>query len=337
MKKNIFKVINKNYIKKLFENKKLIYFPEQKNKKIIVVEIEKISPNWAKETCLAKYKIFFDDDNFKIIRGTASNDGAKRKMWKIMSYLARRGFGQGDLRIARPLDFISESNLLLYEEAQGVPLSSIVQNGNVLEIEDGLRKAAIWLSKLHELNLEGEKLPTAIFLNTRDYEGVFQKIKKLIPGLKEGLALASELKFKEILQDKRVLIHNDFYPGNVIISQNIVFGIDFNKSGLGFSLMDIAALFSWFELPDEISDLNFGQKDTDNFQEIFLENYCNLRELDYFKTRQKLNIFLAKVFLDQTHNYSVIATKGWNNFDSLAKKAYQGKIKALIKKTEQYL
>lgn len=337
MKQSIFNAINEGYIDKLFEAKKLIYFFEQGDKKINAIEIEKISPSWAKETCLAKYKVFFGKNDFKIVRGAAGVDSKKRNAWQIMNFLAKQDFTQGDWRIARPLDFISEFNLLLYEETQGISLSAIVQKRDIWEIEAGLKKAAGWLAKLHELNVEKEKLPTAVFLKAQDYKKVFQKIGSFTPDLKNDLALVAELKFKEISQDKKVLIHNDFYPGNIIINQQVVCGIDFDKSGLGVRLMDAATLFGWFGLPKEISSLNFTRKDVDNFQKIFLESYCYLCGLDYSETRKKLKIFLAKIFFDQAHDYAIMAAKGWDSLDHQAKNNYQEKIKALVKKAKQYL
>lgn len=158
-----------------------------------------------------------------------------------------------------------------------------------------------------------------------------------MPDLEKELISVSELGFiDKISESKKVLIHNDFYPGNIIIDDKITYGIDLAKSGFGFQFMDVATLFGWFELPARSFSINFSEKDGRSFQKLFLETYCALSELNYTKTRQELNKFLAKVFLDQTDICATLATKAWNYIDSTAKNDPKKKINALLQKAKNY-
>lgn len=336
--KNIFNILESDYVHKLFDNKKLIYFPELKDENLMAVEIEKLSPSWAKETCLAKYRLSFSGDIIKIIRGKANLNEAARQTWQIMNYLYSRGFSVGQEQIARPLDFIEENNFLLYEEAPGTPLSLIIQSGDFDRSSACFKKAALWLAKLHAIKADGEDLPAAVFLNSADFIGIFSWLANLFPGLKEDLIPLSALNFIVGLQDEeKNLIHNDFYPGNLIFGQEIVYGIDFEKSGWGSRWLDVATLWGWLAFPDAIQRLDLNAKKPQELQAVFLETYCSACRLDYLSSQQSLKKYLAKIYLDQIYYYSIFCAKGCDFFGAEDKHGYEIKIKALLQEVKQNL
>jgi aminoglycoside phosphotransferase len=336
--KNIFKILEHDFVWELFENKKLIYFPELKDEKIVKIEIEKKSSDWAKETCLARYEIFFGNGNSKIIRGTASLDGVKKNAWRTMRFLYGRGFDAGDSQIAKPLDFIEPLDLLLYEEAPGKPLSLIIRENNENEITSTLKKAAAWLAKLHSLKFKVNELAAAVFLDAEDYKLIFDEIKKQVPDFNNKLMADGKYDFiKNIKNEQISVVHNDFYPGNIIIEGEIVYGIDIEKGGFGFRFIDLAELWGWFEFPEVIWQPLLAREGEQKFQKIFLEYYCFLCGLDYLKTRQVLNKFLAKIYLDQAQNYATLLLKGWIYFNYTEKDDYKRRIEALILKAGEYL
>jgi len=335
--RSISDILNQNFINELFEEKKLIYFPELKNSDIKNIKVEMVSPGWAKETCLARYTIFFNDGGFKILRGAASKNNSKQNAWRIMDYLNSRGFRKGKWRVAKPLDFIKNSNLLLYEEARGIPLSIIIQEKDQKKTLEAINKAATWLFNLHELDAIDKSIPDAFFLGTGGYLKKFRTLQKLMPALGDILATAANFSFfNQMPTDKKTLIHNDFYPGNIIINKKYTCAIDFEKSGLGFRFFDLASMIGWFEFPDKIAQMNFSDKEINRFQKSFLEKYCELCGIDYQKTKKIVNIFIAKIFLDQICNYAEITEKGWPFLETTAKKVYEEKIVALINKAIKY-
>ncbi len=335
----IFKALDKDYVGKLFKEKKLIYFPDLKNAQIKNIKIERISHDWAKETCIVKYKIYFDGEIVKILRGSANDPdiflNTKANAWKIINYIYKRGTAKENL-VARPVDFIKRINLIIYEEAEGIALSETIQNKKIRPILKDLHKAAVWLAKLHALPIK-EKLPNAISLKFLDYQIVFQKILKIIPGLEAELIPAKKLKSFANIQKQKVLIHNDFYPGNIIVNQKTALGIDFDEAGLGYPLLDVAALYASFEFPAPVWKLNLLPKETKDLQKAFLVAYCQFSQKNYSTVKRELSQFLPKIFLDIAYDYSLLAIKGWKFFDLASKKGHEEKIKALLKKAEQFL
>lgn len=339
MKKKIFKAADKNFIQKLFENKKKLFFPSTQSE-ISEIQIEKISPFWAKETCLARYKIFFGKE-MNIIRGSAKTSRPNKETWKIMKYLYSAGFNKGNLLVAEPVDFIEELNLILYKETPGLPLGEVLlsQKPKTQEIIRYLEKAAGWLRKLHTLSCSKKKFRRALFLGKEKYIKIFKKINWFMPDLKDYLPQGKNLEIIDEIwrKEKKSLIHNDFYPGNFIIGKGKFYGIDFDRSGIGPQLMDVAALYGFLEFPKEIWKPNLSEKEIKILQEGFLKTYCKIIPLNYPETRIKLKKFLAKIYLDQVHYYAALAFKGWRFLDNQTKEDFATKIKSLLLKMEEYL
>lgn len=341
MKYQIFKALDRSFIQKLFEKKSKTYFPFLKNNRIQGIKIEKTSPIWAKETCLVRYKIFFNKNNQKTIRGTAKIHKSGEKTWQIMKYLYSQGFNKKPFAIARPIDFIEEINLILYEEAPGQPLTEILQskNAKMSTSISCLKDTSALLIKLHTFPVPKKLFRKALFLGSEKYEKVFNKIKKIMPELKDYLIPIKNLKIIDKIwrNEKNTFIHNDFYPGNLIVNQGNFYCIDLDKAGLGPALMDIATLYGSLEFPKEIWELNFSEKEIKHLQETFLKTYCKLGAIDYLITKKRLKKFLAKIYLDQIHYYASLTAKGWPFLDTLTKKSFSKKIKALLLKTKDYI
>jgi len=338
MSYQIFQALEESFYQELFKEKSQTYWPSLKKKKIQSIKISKISPDWAKDTCLVRYKILFGKGIEKTVRGTAQTDKSKKKTWQIINYLYSHHFQRGDFLIARPLDFIAKINLLLYEEAPGKPFSLLVEKGNYSQLENYFKKTASWLTKLHNLSLAGNKFKKAAFLGLRGYLGIFEEIKKLMPDLKKDLDSLPALSFVDkIWKKERALIHNDFYPGNIIVSGNTIYGIDFDRAGIGPPLTDVAALYGALEFPQEVWELNLSKKEISSLQGIFLKTYCRLRKVNYQKTKKQLPLFLAKTFLDQIHYYAAFLIRGWKFMDKETRKSFSLKIKSLILKVQKWL
>lgn len=337
MKDKIFLCFDKKYILKIFsESKGFFYFP--KNKKIVDVKIEKVSPSWAKEGCLARYIILFSDNTREKIRGTAKKDESKKRVFNIMEYLYSRGFNKGHLQSAKPFYYVPSANLLLYKESPGMTLTQIIEEKNNKVVKKNLKNVAGWLVKLHNIDLNKENFPEAVFLGFKGYKRTFEKIKKFFPELKNNLIPIYKIKFIDRLwENKETLIHNDFYPGNTISNGRIIYGIDFDRAGKGPFLMDIAAFYGALEFPKEIWDSGFSKKKIRSFQKVFLKEYCKLKNLNYSETKIKLNGFLVKVFLDQVHYYTEFSIRGLNFMDKKTKDDFTRKIKASLIKTNEYL
>jgi len=257
MTKKIFKAIDPLFVKSYLAEKKNYFFPEYKKEKIKNIKIEQISPLWAKKTCLARYRIIFENNSEKVIRGTAKTDSSKKNIWKIMNYLYENLPEKGGLAIPRPLDYLEDINLILYQEAAGTPLVLILAGKNQKKKINSFKKAAAWLSWLHKLSPKKQNLPKAIFIKSGGYKKTLTEIEKNIPQLKKYLQPKDETAFFDKLWDfKKTIIHNDFYPGNLVVGKNIFFAIDFDRAGFGPPFMDVAALFSFFSFSKKCGPKN---------------------------------------------------------------------------------
>ena len=99
MKKKIEKILNEDYVHKIFEEKKDSYFPSHKKRGISDIVIKRISPEWMEKSCLARYKITFSDSSQKIVRATAHIDDSKAHVYKIMRKLYFDGFDKRKFQI----------------------------------------------------------------------------------------------------------------------------------------------------------------------------------------------------------------------------------------------
>lgn len=318
MKIDIFKSVNSDFMNVTFGN---IF----SDKKIHKIKIEKVSPDWAKTTCLTKYQILFENNEKMIIRGSARIHGSKESVFQIMEYLY-----ENDLNlVSKPLSYVREANLLLYEEAPGDPLISlIIKNEN---IKQALVKAAEWLTILHKIPVKSF-LPKAEYSGIKEYQKTLNKIKEGIPEIKN---YSLDKKYLNLLNkawtsSKKSIIHNDFYPGNFIIGKNTFYGIDFDRSGIGPFLTDVAGLYSFFEFPKEIWKPTIKDEERIFFKNFLLEEYCSLNNLNLSKTREEMKPFVIKSFLDQLNYFVNFYLEGKEDMSSSQKKDYINKSKSLL-------
>jgi len=320
------------FIEKFFKKNFKIYFPDVKKEKIKKIEIEKKSPIWAKDTSLLRYKIFFDSQ-LKIVRGSAKKTHSKKKIFFLMNYLYWHGFNKGSYRIPKPLDYFEKANLLLYEEVEGETFASMLAQNKLKKIEQNVKRIAQWLAKLHTTKIKGVLFEKALFLGKRKYQKMFSDIENLMPSLKKDLKFSIDLDLVQQAWRKKeyfALIHNDFYPGNIIIQDSKIFGIDFDRAGIGPFLMDLATFYGCFDFPKEIWQIGLTKSERKKIQNLFLKVYCKKRNMQLKKIKDLLKPFLLKIFLDQIHYHFYFAKRGWRYMDKTAKNTAQRKIQALI-------
>ena len=334
MNKNIFLSLDKNYVSKLFENKKGGYFPDAGKNAIKEIIIEKKSPEWAEETCLARYQIIFDNGETKILRGSGGLGTLKRNAWRTSAFLSKRG-----LALAKPTDFIEEIGLFLYEEIEGLPLAALLaDNYDHKAITGHLNDTALWLAKLHSISQDDNNFPPALCISNKELKDAFDKIGQSAPALRNLWPSEKQLNLiDEIGSEKNILIHNDFFPGNIIISSGMVFAIDFDKSGLGFPLTDVAQFLLWLEMSKKIWQINIKENKILSYQKIFLSAYFKAINMDLEQERKKLSRFLAKSCLDQAYHFINIYLKGQGKLSKHNKEWHKKTIRNFLKQALIYL
>lgn len=337
MIKNIFKGTDSTFIKEYFSKRKDSFFPDCKERKITDIDIKRVSPEWAEDNCLVRYKIVFEGNLQKIVRGTAEASSSKKNVWSLMEYLYTNS--SKNLTIARPLEYMDEINMLFYEEAPGTPLASILQDGDINEKMKAVKGVALWLSWLHNLSPSNEKIPNAIFIGSSGYRRILSEIEDEMPELKNDLPAKSEVDFIDniwILDNK--IIHNDFYPGNSVIKDDTIFGIDFDRAGFGPPLADVAALSSFFDFSEKMRPLyKMSKNDSQKLKKVFLEEYCLSCELNLNETTERIYPFVIKSFLDQLHYYVALFIRGRKFMDKKTEESFLGTIKEILVEIKKLL
>lgn len=331
MKKNIFKILEKPYVQRIFEKKKDLYFPSQQNKKIIDLKIKKESPDWIKKSCLTKYEITFSDLSKKVVRATATIDGSKKRTFRIMNFLYRLPWKERELQIARPLDYIDEVKTFFYEEVPGTPLNLLLEKKKPsLSIFENVGK---FLFQLHAIrNIKTR----AILFELNDYKKTFERIKKILPSFSDLIPSLKEIAFLKNLNKGFYFIHADLYPSNIIVDENKIAIVDFDKAGGGYFLVDLLPFYFYFELP-QLKPLKFSLDEINEFRNTFLKSYCKLREISLSKIKKELNKFQTKIFLDCLHHVVILAYGGWEIVETDLKKEFTLSIKILLKKLNKAL
>lgn len=167
----IFKSLDISYIQPVLEN---IY-----SKDILEIKIDQNSPTWATSTCLVKYSITFSDNFHSYVRGSASLE-SKNSSWETLSALYSKGFSSGNYQVPKPLSYLEEINLLLYEEAPGHRLLELLEDPNSYDYMVGI---AEWLSKMHSLDARSYSQKPALFYGEKGYTDALNWLDKEIPEL----------------------------------------------------------------------------------------------------------------------------------------------------------
>ncbi len=338
MENEIFRAIDPEFVKQRLSEKKDDFFPDRKGKKIEKIDIKRVSPEWAKETCLVRYTMGFEDGIEKIVRGTAKAKSSKVDVWETMVHLHANIDRSKNLSIPRPLEYMEDIGMLLYEEAPGTPLVMLLQIGSEKEKTDAMERSAEWLAWLHEVPAENKKIPKALFIGSSGYKKTLKEARENIPEIEDKIIPDGKVNFIDrIWSPVDSIIHNDFYPGNSVVGEEEFFGIDFDRAGYGPPLMDVAALYSFFDFSKSMWPHKMSDDEAKELKRVFLEKYCSLNNLDPSETAKKIHPFVVKSFLDQLHYYVAFFIRGREFMDDETRKGFSDIIGNILDKTRELL
>jgi len=166
--------------------------------------------------------------------------GAPARVLELMRALWWGGFGEDrGLTIPEPLGLVCDPPTLLQAEVPGETLECWLDDR--LPAIGAVRLAGGWLAKLHAFDAAGvpelgvvdeaAKLRACAERIGARHRGSGERSRELAERLIALLA---------VLDDERsVLTHGDFQPGNLIITENAVAGIDFDHAALALAARDI--------------------------------------------------------------------------------------------------
>jgi tRNA A-37 threonylcarbamoyl transferase component Bud32 len=159
-------------------------------------------------------------------------DGAEgERVFRTMQMLWEAGFSAGSrFKIPQPLCYISDLKLLLQEKVQGSLLPRYVGRGDAVACAR-MRMVARWLATLHR----HAKIPEGI-ASCEDDDASIQnfasQLGERFPHLTsrfEALASAIRERITPCTDTAFTLVHGDFHPENIFVTQDGVTVIDFDQ------------------------------------------------------------------------------------------------------------
>jgi aminoglycoside phosphotransferase (APT) family kinase protein len=160
-------------------------------------------------------------------------------------------FGAGDLRVPEPLGMLGEQRLVLYRHCDGVPLDRVTDPG---ELDDGVRRAARWLSRLHTADV---RLPRTFSLNqeatsTRQWASLIGNREPILAARSGALAGGWVAAVREAGPAPESPIHKDFHAGHVLVA-TALHVIDLDEARQGDPMFDVAHFCTYLELTQPTS------------------------------------------------------------------------------------
>lgn len=278
------------------------------------------------------------------IRCVANEMGERRHAAKILKLLWENKFNKGRFIVARPFGYYPEYNAMFYSHLHGENLTQTLKEKNFNTILASAELSAKWIAKLHNLNL---KIPEKLNKQNDkkqiiDLAKSLSSLKKYYPNLTKKIDLLTKEYFD--LQDKinwknEVLIHNDFFPGNIIIHKNRTGVIDFVESRMANPLIDAASLAAYTQSSLNPLANSFSSNQLNQIESKFVLTYFNARGLHPFSFSEELIVLKFRTFLYMLLQFSKIGLARLNYAKQLKNKKleneyrhfWHGRIKDLTK------
>ena len=272
------------------------YKPEKR----AVVKIESRAVNRAdhEKKTLTVYLRTYCDDRGKFIHHT-------------MKELHRTLYSHPEVKVPRALAYESEKNFLLTEGLGGTPFIELMR---VPDRHNSIIKAAKALAVLHQLKGVKVSARSSMDLMT-DARATGETVKQIVPETAD--MVRTILNQLELLNtgtagDKSGFVHGDFHCGQVLIQDNAAAVLDFDRSFLGETFVDVGNFCAHLYI---IGRQNRWD-DTQEMIDTFVAHYESAIHKKLDKTRLKLwtayGLFLFSVYpfrsLEPEWKSSVTAT-----------------------------
>lgn len=271
--------LEKDWVEKYFnQNSEKIF---QKKSIIKVLNIDR-----AKTFNQKSFNILYDlmlDNTEMSIRLSSSSHHDIKKAYNSLCYYYSHGFNQGFARVPRPLTYIDDLDAMFYENITG----STFMNDVYFKDSDLLQKiklVALTLKRIHSLPIPEFNITHS------DWQAEESSLKKDFPEIANRLSSIKENIFVELSKNSsRSFCHGDFKPNNLIISDGIVYIIDFGSTDVTNKELDIASFLIQFQ-----ADLNKNKIDSifSALKNEFLKTYG-----DYDENKLKLYLGLLSIVL----------------------------------------
>ena len=288
-----------------FEAKIGKLFPDCRGMRPVRIERTQVSPAWAKDSLIVRCTAQFANRASRVAWGKIDRRTSFTRTLAVNRFLKAASARAQEPLTVEILGNVPRKRIIFYAEAPGKPLSDVLEEGAWTERETGIRSAARLLAGLHRLSVRNARVPVAERISRKRYGALASRAMGRIPMLVHWSAVP-------VLPrgGRRGFVHNDFYPGNIIIHGNSARSIDVSKGGLGSPLFDLAQLVSAFVLPESIRGAQLSKTDRRRSIALFLKMYCALTGENITKIRNALPPFVSFVLVERVFDYLALLERG---------------------------
>lgn len=244
------------------------------------------------------YKLFFESGSYQEITGIANSDGAKEYAWQITRAVFENFKPQKDFLVLRPYAYLKPYGLFLREYLAGQTLAEIIKKDKRLR-EFYSNWIIKWLENFQKIiTIEKAKDQISFDKIENNFRILKQRGRK-VSALERNFNTIRKKMSGWAKQCQPVLVHGDFNPFNVIISDKKLAVVDFENAHLGDSLFDIANFISHLMT---LPDLEINREQRLLSGNIFIKSYEKRQGGLSEKEKEKLDVYISYFdLLAKTH------------------------------------
>lgn len=303
IKNNMAKLLSPDFITGVFDERLAEYYKDFKEVKSLELTLYKKHLGRTSTVIVAKYKINYltPDDQTKMLQifVSAHSDGSRARAFAKNKYLYDRGFDKGNLRVTRPLFYLSDQYAYFYHGSIGRRLLSFFRENPEADLQPVFSLVATWMKKLHAFAYADKNFQWPVFTIDKmvpepqhfinDFYRHNQDLGDLGQKLYDNI-LAQEKSYDANI--KKTLIYGDNHPENIIIDSlhtKHLEMIDFSDVAVGDPMVDLGSFLQQF---DFMSQTVMSRSKINQYKIAFVETYfgqsLNDIDIDYIN---RINLY----------------------------------------------
>jgi len=234
------------------------------------------------------------------LRSSSDTENKRFQHYNILKYLSTNGFDKGHNRVAEPLGYFKEFNMLLYRDIAGQSLYDKMQYKKEEEWIQKIWDSVNWLIEFYKKNprkIAGLDLDPK--QESKKVERLYKKLLVKYHGEKPLLTRVYDKIKKEenrLNQKHFTIIHGDFQADNIIFTDfpSLTYVIDFNELFFYDELYDIA----YFTAQTSLMSQRIAGKQIDRLMQQTIDHYLDKRKINLTESvMTKIKMFQAKTLM----------------------------------------
>jgi len=278
-------------------------FDEDSQKEICGFEAGILKKHLRKS--IIDYTITFPNSTKRYIGIYRELDERLERVFSTLKTLRANGFADpSQLRVPRPILYISTLSFILMDKAEGELLREILRRKDSLV--PYVSGAAEWLAKLHNTKIRLDRVRSrkdevaATLKYARALTWHFPRLASEIKSISDQMVSLQEAN----APCPRKPIHGDYHPRNIISSPGITTVIDLEEAGMGDPAFDVGYFVAQTKMTHGRDETI--TRATESFLEAYMENQQSSQE-DFL---QRVTVFEAQTYLQRIyHTYYLLDLK----------------------------